>query len=464
MKTVAQIWQDNKYLLCLVVLLTFGVYIQTHSIGKLVYTFPDEGIYLYAAKLVSQGHLIYRDFFLAHLPFWIYINAFILQLLKWNIDLYHVFYACWVVSGIIPLYLILYSVTKKTTPATLACLMYLTFPEMMQWDAHLFAMRQASLPLLGWGLYHLMCSHHHKQSGVFFALFSLGLVTNIIISFIIMSVWAIQTYFYDLTKINSKSATKRVLSFSVPYLIIVSIYFALFVLIPNSINNVFGFQLANYFVPYMTRLMYIKAMLPLNWVILFFGLIGCFLVPRTLRWIGIALPLIFLVITFATKSFYPHYLVILGLPLALTAGFAIDYLLTYHVFKLLGFVLVIVVILRSSGEYMYYHLFQASSPSFYATTDTLSNLPEPVFTFEPIYALYAKKSITYHYKVADPRTFRILGEYYPNDVYINLLNESKSVLLDPYTRDAMPTVALNYLKDNFILNNHDSNVEIWVKK
>ncbi|KKU14165.1 MAG: hypothetical protein UX21_C0027G0001, partial [Microgenomates group bacterium GW2011_GWC2_45_8] len=63
MKTVAQIWQDNKYLLCLVVLLTFGVYIQTHSIGKLVYTFPDEGIYLYAAKLVSQAPLKFpQDF------------------------------------------------------------------------------------------------------------------------------------------------------------------------------------------------------------------------------------------------------------------------------------------------------------------------------------------------------------------------------------------------------------------
>jgi len=157
-----------------------------------------------------------------------------------------------------------------------------------------------------------------------------------------------------------------------------------------------------------------------------FGFVGCFLAPRKLRWVGTSFLIIFPVITFASRTFYPHYLVILGLPFALSAGFFLDYLIRHHVSTIPIVVSVISIIYYSSGSHMYYHLVQAKSPTFYSTIDRLSRAPEPVFTFEPIYALYAKKSITYHYYVADPRSFRVLGDYYPEDVYITGLSQNNS--------------------------------------
>ena len=58
-----------RLFLCTVsALVALNLAVQNFNLGRAVIPGLDEGIYLYAAKLITQGSLPYRDFFLSHPP------------------------------------------------------------------------------------------------------------------------------------------------------------------------------------------------------------------------------------------------------------------------------------------------------------------------------------------------------------------------------------------------------------
>jgi 4-amino-4-deoxy-L-arabinose transferase-like glycosyltransferase len=61
------------------------IFITIESGGLNHYDIVDENVYFYAGKLVSEGKVPYRDFFLAHPPMQLYINAAILKILGFNL-------------------------------------------------------------------------------------------------------------------------------------------------------------------------------------------------------------------------------------------------------------------------------------------------------------------------------------------------------------------------------------------
>lgn len=61
------------------------VFITIESRGLNHYDIVDENIWLYSGKLTAQGVVPYRDFFLAHPPLQIYINAGILKVFGFNL-------------------------------------------------------------------------------------------------------------------------------------------------------------------------------------------------------------------------------------------------------------------------------------------------------------------------------------------------------------------------------------------
>ena len=443
----------------LLLLLTSGLYLQFHSIGTLVYTFPDEGVYLYAAKLVSQGYLIYKDFFLIHLPFWIYINVIVLTLLHWNIDAYHLLYATYIISGVIPLYFVIYTLTRNRVSSFLGSLIFILYPEMVQWDSHFFAMRQASEPLLAWGLYHLIHSKKLSVAGIFLALFSIGLVTNFLLATVLIGVWSIYTYVS-----NPEQNWSLIRQLGAPYLIITLIYFVIFMLIPGSYQNVFGYQLANSFIPYLQRFDYLKSVFMQNGVIYTLGLLGCFGYTKYELWVKVFVILAILITLFGTITFYPHYLVVLGIPLAMSAGLFISHFAQSRITNILTVVVVISALFATSGKHLKSYLIDATTPDFYTVVAHLQSAPEPVFSFEPIYAIYAIKNLTKHYKVADPRSFKVLGNYYSIKEYQELVDRSNTLLLDTYTKSIFPNPIYNLLPVNFEKTYVNNEAEIWVRK
>lgn len=103
---------DKKYLI-LVLLYLANLLIQNYNLGKQLYVVNDEGIYLYSAKLLTQGFTPYKDFFLAQPPFLIYFAGFLLKILNFNMELFRFLYTCWAISIIFPIFLIIFKFTKS---------------------------------------------------------------------------------------------------------------------------------------------------------------------------------------------------------------------------------------------------------------------------------------------------------------------------------------------------------------
>src|SRR5579859_4233950 len=145
-----------------------NIFVQASAIQKQVYPFTDEGPHLYAAKLVSQGYMLYKDFGLAsHVPFLVYLNACVLQILHFSMTLYHFIYVLWVFTSLFPLFFTVRFLTKSNLCALGSILLFSTFVELVQWDAHFFAVRQASLPFFAFFIYFTF-RQKRKTLGQFF--------------------------------------------------------------------------------------------------------------------------------------------------------------------------------------------------------------------------------------------------------------------------------------------------------
>ena len=245
--------------------------VQTHSVGRAAFSFTDEGVYLYAAKLITQGYVPYRDFFLGHFPFLIYANAAIMLTVKSNMIVYHWVYTAWTLSLVIPLYFTIKKLTENRSAAVLSLVVLAGFTEMMQWDMHYFAIRQASLPFLAWALLFLT---YRKLTPTAFllALFSICLATNIVLSVALVASYLLLEYVFNRKKLNFREFVVPALMF----LVIVGSQFLILWLIPNGIKNVLGFQIDRGSVGLLGRFSEIIEVIPKNWPIFLFGLAGIF--------------------------------------------------------------------------------------------------------------------------------------------------------------------------------------------
>ena len=243
------------------VLFGLNVFVQTYTVGKYANVATDEGVDLYASQLVSNGLVPYKDFFLGHLPLWIYINAWLFQLVGNNLTTFHYTYVVWVSSTIFPIFLSVQVLTKKQFGAIAACVIFLTFPEMVQWDFHFFALRQASLPFLAWGVYCLITKRFPRLTGLLFALFGASLFSNYFVTIMLLASYL---WRYSQSHFNNKARYYRTLVAT--FVLFTAGYWLLVWSIPNSISNIFVFQTSRYFYALGDRLQMILNLLELNWV------------------------------------------------------------------------------------------------------------------------------------------------------------------------------------------------------
>ena len=133
----------------------------------------DEGVYLYQAKLITQGYLPYKDFAMTtgHVPFLMYLNAVILKLCNFDMFTYHLVYAVWVFLTIFPLFYTVLYFTRSRFASIFSIVLFSTFPALVESDAHFFAIRQASFPFFACFIYFFFVGKKENSRTSFYPSF-----------------------------------------------------------------------------------------------------------------------------------------------------------------------------------------------------------------------------------------------------------------------------------------------------
>ncbi len=428
-----------------------------------MYVFTDEGVYLYSAKLISEDLIPYKDFFLAQPLYLIYLVSQLLQFVNFDLNLFHLLYIIWFFSLIFPIYFITLKLTNSRFAAVLSLLLLSTFAELVQWDAHFFALRQASLPFLATSLFFIIVKPKQKVAGIFLGLFAITLFQNFLYSLGIAFAFLLYDYFYKRRQL-SELLTKN-LSFILSFGGIAFLGYLLVYLLPNGVSNTVTYQLDRPYLPYLTRIDWLKIYtLPGNWPFIFTGFLGSIIILKNkMGFLGLANIIGILVVLFASKFYYPHYITILACGFTITAAILIASVSQTTIHKVLVSILILSSIYSASFNHLKFHLVDVKSPEFFQAIEFLKNTPEPLFAFEPIYGLYAKKDLTYHYYVADMRYFKVMNKNLVDRDYLDILKRSNTVLIEPFTKSMLSPFVLNFIQNDFSIVYQDSIHQIFVR-
>lgn len=439
-----------------------NLFVQNYNLGKLVFTFTDEGVFLYSAKLISQGFIPYRDFFLSHPFYGLLPISLFFKAAGNNLNLLHFVYTTWVFITIFPIYFLIVKATKNRFAALLALLLYSTFPEMVQWDSHFFALRQFSLPLLAFALLFISKKRHYI-TGLFLGFFSIILVTNFFIALSLLIAVFITEFLKHKTSLGTfiKEKQKLLTSFfSVSFL-----GYIIILLIPSGFDNLIGYQTQQPFLPYDLRFAWIKIyFLSLNWPILIGGLVSSLIVVSKFPVLTIFNLLTLFITIFLGGYFYPHYLVSIAVGFTLSFGIFLSRYTNNWKSKVFIGLAFFLIICTTSIKHLKQTLVNTTSPEFFKTIEILKSTPSPIFSLEPIYALYANKELIYHYHTADMRYYRVLGKNLDEKEYLDILNNSQTVLLEPFAYELTPQQLVQYIYSNYQAVYTNGINSIYVKK
>lgn len=468
MKVTSYKYYSNFFL---VVLLFIGnFFFQSWAIGKQVRPDTDEGVYLYQAKLVTQGYIPYRDFAMtSHVPFLTYVNALVLRVVNFDMLKYHDLYILWVFLSIFPLFYTINFFTRSKLASVFGVLLFSTFAELVLWDAHFFAIRQASLPFFAFFIYFFFVEKKETIAQVFLALFSFCLITNFFLSLLFLV--SLFVYGYVHKKKFGMWVNLYVRRYWL-FFFLTGFYFGVVLFIPKSMQNLLGVQQG--YVPFFQRLQAIGGMMPANWPIFFFGAAGMVFFFGEFFLFPLLAVLTFIVCLLASGSFYTHYLVIIAIPFSIMGGVFFKKLvfdLSVDSKKQIGiFRRLILVCILFFGLYtvtfpeLFRNVALDQTPEFFQIVSVLRKSPEPLFSFEPIYAIYAHKHLVKYYNTADMRVFRATGTNLSDAQYSAIVRRSNTVLLEPFSESMLSIDIKNEIYDQYYLLYANSMGEVYVRK
>ena len=449
-------------LLLVATVFAVDILIQSYNLGKAAYTFTDAGVYLYSAELVSKGFMPYRDFFLGHPPFLIYVTSAVLKVTNANLDLFHFLYIIWVFSSIIPIYCITLSSYSNRTAALLSILLFSATATVVDVDSHSFALRQASLPLLAYSLYFVLAKPKQRIAALLLSLFAISIVSNLLIAACLVAFLLAGDVLY-VTKDPGRTI-RNYKPFILTFVVAVALGYVVILLIPNGFSNVFGVHLNRPYVPYDLRLQWSMPNLSHDWPIVLFGVLGSVFVDQRVKLFGPFNLVSFLILFSVGPSYYPHYLVPLAVGFSISAGVFMSYLAKSPSARVMVGLFVIFAIYTSSYQYLKHDLIIRKTPEFFELVKELGGTSETLFAFEPLYALYAGKELTFHYYVANMRYFRVLNQNLSEREYLDLLRRSKTVLIEPFALSLLPASTLTHIRQNFLLKYDRPPHRIYVRK
>ena len=430
----------------------------------------DEGVYLYQAKLITQGYLPYKDFAMTnHVPFLMYLNALVLKLCDFDMVTYHRIYVIWVFLTIFPLFYTVLYFTRSRVASILSCVFFSTFTELVQWDAHFFAIRQASLPLFACFIYFFFVKKKAKLSHIFLALFSFCLITNFIISL----AFVITVFAYGCTKHRRSRGqwAKKYAWTSWVFVLLTGTYFGLIALIPGSIHN---FLITQNRISFdLQKVGAVKDMMPSNWPIFLFGALGIFFFLEEFFLLSLLSYFTLIITVFVNGSFYSHYVTPIAVPFAIMGGIFLHKLLLLvslneRKIAVVRKLALVGLIFFALYQTVYSSLSQAlvfdTTPDFFRTVHVLEQAPEPLFTLQPIYALYAQKDLVMYYNTADMRVLSATGTNLSDEQYHDIIEKSNTVLLESFANQMLPPEIKEEIFQNFSLTYSDGTESVYVRK
>jgi len=419
--------------------------LQSRSIGRVVIQALDEGVYLYAARLIADGLLPYRDFFLSHPPLLIAGAAAGLGLTGFDVPLFSLLYVAWVFSSLFPLYALLRRLSASRAAAVFGGVLLCVSPIIAGFDGRYFALRPASMPFLAWGLAALFCGFP-ALGGLLVAAFSASVATNVVLGATLLVGWTVWGGLEG-DRVPRRDAIRAWGAYASFLLLALAAVAA----IPGGLQNVFGFQFIRPRAELGARLLSLGTrVLPENAVLFVLGLGGCALAKGRARAIGLAAAASFPLVILGPRSYYAHYCSVFAFPFAVTAALAAERLATTgRLRRAIAGCLLVLALSGTSLPPFLATVFAPRSIRFFRTVDVLQRSPEPLLAYEPIYALYAGRRLTSHYHVADVRFFRVARLNLDEDVFNRLLSGSGTVLVEPFFASLLTPARRRALDERF---------------
>lgn len=435
---------DRGLLVAVAVAFSAVLALALSTLGKAVVPGLDEGVYLEAARLMAGGKIPYRDFFLSHPPWTMAAAAGVLSLVGWSVPAFNALYAAWCLSPAFPIARTAHALTGRRGPALAAALLFLSCPELLRWDARFFALRQASLPFLAFALHALWVKRRPARAGVLLGLFGAGLVPHAVLAVLAGAAGA-----WAMRRDGDRAGARRLV---VALSATLAAAYVPLLLVPGGAGALVGFQVARVRLPEGIRLArFVSDTLPGNAPLLLAGLAGSFVVPARARLLSVlnlaGLPVVLLV----PASWYPHYVSSFVPSLALAAALLLAVVLERSPRAgnlaapalAAASVVLAVVALREP--------WTRKTPDVLAVVGAVERAPGPLFTFEPIYALHARRDLTFHRHAADMRSFRVSGLPMLDDAtFLEVLSRSGSVLVEPSMARSLTPARREALRRDFV--------------
>lgn len=267
----------------------------------------DENVYYYMGKLVSEGKIPYKDFFLAHPPFHIYLIAPIFKVFGFNI----------IVLKLIPLLstlitaFFIFKIAQKfgNMEAVMASLLFLSSYSVMFNSVFSFGIDAAAMFLVI-GVYFFFNRGNYLLSGLFFGL---AAITRLLA---LVPIAVILLYFLF-------SGKRAFFKLSSGFLMIFLLANAIFFLVSNSyFSYVYGYHLQKTFGGKENFREYID-IVKLNWLLFFSALL--FIFAKAKRQLGLFayISLSYLLFLMALKKIFGFYFLVIFPFLAIIGGYSI---------------------------------------------------------------------------------------------------------------------------------------------
>ncbi|HPZ08454.1 MAG TPA: glycosyltransferase family 39 protein [Candidatus Eremiobacteraeota bacterium] len=428
--------EDKFHLFIALALYLIAITVQLWNLRYVSAPMTDEGDYLYASKLISEGYLPYKDFYVGHPPLGMFIISLFFYIFGIHLHPFRLIYTLLIESIIFPIFYLVKKRANSVFPAVFASVLFITFVEFQQVDARFYAHRQSALFLASWGL--LLYFNSEKKIIHFLGGFLLSLGCSITFAYGFIYAPLIIGIFIAHRRENLFSTDKMFIAGLItgilPVLFIFFFPGAWECLVTyNSAYRPVGFpfkkKLYDFIVvfkasPWLFILGYTCSILPYNKLSLslsfanFIGLLLTVLLP---------------------KSFYPHYYAILGPTLSISSGLIVARLISnIKIKKLVKFVIIILILYCYFFQFRPYLskiFFYQKNEAYYELISELQKYKgKTLLTIQPNYALDSGLDITFYRYVVAPRFLYALE--YPHFLslvkYDEMINKKADLILWEY--------------------------------
>ncbi|MHB1048283.1 MAG: hypothetical protein ACYC4P_20000 [Thermoanaerobaculia bacterium] len=437
---------------------------QTWTLGQVILPSVDEGVYLYVARLILDGKIPCRDFFISHPPYAFLGAAAGLRATGGDIPAFSVLYAAWVLLAVFPIYRAVTTLTGRRLPAVWAAVLFVTYPDFARWDARFFALRQASVPFLAMGVDLALLGRHPAVAGALLGLFAVCVVPNGPIAVLFLAGLVLYGSDKGLGDLAATSRERRALLAG--FSLTAGVLYVAALAIPGAIRDLVLFQFGRSRVPFLDRIQNVWVeSLPANAVLLCLGFGGAFLVFRASRGVSVAAALGFLLGLFGYNYYSAHHLASVVPLMAVSAGVVLSLATKTRpaeaaVSAGLALALGVTALPALKGP-----LLDARSPNLLRVVRELENCPDPLFSAQPLYALHARRELTFHRFVADMRSFRVSNLPPLSDrEFAEIVSRSNTVLLEPLMFTLLTPARMQLLADQFAIRFRDPGHGILVRR